>query len=262
MKLPREGFVLEYADEGVGPPIVFLHSMGTRSEIWQPQADALAHRFRVIRLDTRGHGHSDSPPGRYTLKQLGDDVRALLDYLSIARAHIVGLSAGGFIAQAFACAHPSRVSSLVLAGTACRYPPETIGKWEARIKLVEAQGMEPVARAVPDSVFSPAFVLARPDVVERTANMMRDCDPAGYIGVCAALPALDFKAALGALRVPALIIAGEVDKPLPVPLSRELCDAIPGATLCIVAGAGHFISIEQPEIFTGLLIEFLDSLKY
>lgn len=257
MRLDRGGFSLEWEDEGRGDPILFSHSMTSNLRMWDPHAARLRARYRVLRWDNRGHGKSDSPPGPYSFRAFADDAAAVLDAAKVDRVHFVGLSVGGMIAQALAVHHPDRVRTLTIVDSCARYPRETIGKWNERAALARVQGMEPIARGVSNNVFPPAFVERAPEVVEGLANLMRQATPAGYALVCEAVPALDYLDALRGVRVPVLVVVGELDRQLPVPLSREMCAVLPDARLVIVPGAGHFVPIERPAEFTALLEDFL-----
>ncbi|HEX2116314.1 MAG TPA: alpha/beta fold hydrolase, partial [Alphaproteobacteria bacterium] len=117
-----------------GLVVLFANSLGTNFHVWDAQAAALADRFRVLRYDMRGHGLTDCPPGPYTIAQLGDDARALLDTLNIETAHVCGLSIGGLVAQRLAAAAPARVRSLVLCDTANVIGPPS--RWTDRIDAV------------------------------------------------------------------------------------------------------------------------------
>lgn len=262
-RLDRGGFSLAWDDAGprdAPATLLLAHSMTSSLRIWDPHVAALADRYRILRWDNRGHGASDAPPGPYTLDDFADDACAILDAAGVRTVHAVGLSVGGMIMQHLAIRHPARVASLVLVDTTGRYPPETIGKWAERAALVRREGMEPVARNVSTNVFPPEFLARSPEVVAGLANEMRRADPTGYAHVCEAIPALDTLAALAHLRVPSLVVVGELDRQLPVALSRELHAALPGSRLEIVPGAGHFVPIEAPATFTGLLERFLDEI--
>ena len=135
-----DGAVLALRIDGPNdaPALVLLHSIGCDSSMWDAEANALKQQFRVIRLDTRGHGSSSVPSGDYTLERLGRDVLVALDMVGVAQAHVCGLSMGGMVAQWLAVHTPARVDRLILADTAARIgTPES---WQARRETVRAQG--------------------------------------------------------------------------------------------------------------------------
>jgi 3-oxoadipate enol-lactonase len=102
---------------GAGAPVVLVHGLGYARWGWEPVADLLAERFEIVLLDNRGIGQSEAPPGPYTVAEMAGDVLAVMDDAGLERAHVVGTSLGGMIAQELALAHPERVDKLVLVCT-------------------------------------------------------------------------------------------------------------------------------------------------
>lgn len=259
MKITANGIAINYALEGpAGAPVVTLsHSLATTLAMWNAQMKDLTARYRVLRYDTRGHGGTDAPAGPYTLDQLAEDARALLRALGIARTHWVGLSMGGMIGQALALKAPELLASLALCDTSSRVPPEARPTWDERIRVAETQGMEPHVEPTLGRWFTPAFREKRPEVVERVRAMIRGTNPAGYVGCCRAIAALDLTDRLGAIKVPTLIIVGEDDPGTPVAASEAIRDRIPGSELVVLKSASHLSNIEQAEAFTRALTAFL-----
>ena len=146
--MTHDGVTIYYSIEGpAGAPVLLMsNSLGTSLEMWDPQARALSDEFRVLRYDTRGHGRSSVPPGPYSIAQLGEDMRLLLDHLGIARAHVCGLSMGGITAMWLAIHHPERIDRLVLSNTAAWIGPAS--NWTERAAAVERDGVAPIAAAV------------------------------------------------------------------------------------------------------------------
>ena len=123
MKVQVNGVTLAYSDRGAGLPLVFLHAFPLNRTMWAKQEAALSPRFRVITIDLRGHGESDAPLWHYHLDQAAEDVRALLDHLSIQQAMFVGLSMGGVIALSLMLDHAPRVASFSSSHSGCSRPP-------------------------------------------------------------------------------------------------------------------------------------------
>src|SRR5215469_4703326 len=144
---------LFWREDGVGPPLLLLNSVGCDLSLWDAVMPYLSG-FRVIRMDMRGHGQSDSPPGDYSLDQLAADAAAVLDAAKIEKAAICGLSLGGMTAMTLALNAPERVSALILACTSAQMDP---AGWNARIQLVRSRGMAAVADAVMARFFSEHF---------------------------------------------------------------------------------------------------------
>jgi len=259
MNVTANGIRMYYALEGpAGAPVVTLsHSLAARLEMWEPQVKALAGRWRVLRYDTRGHGGSDAPAGPYTLDELAEDARALLGALGISTTHWVGLSMGGMIGQTLALKAPELFASLVLCDTTSRVPPEAKPQWEERIRTADTQGMEPLVEPTLGRWFTPPFRERQPEVVERVRAMIRGTKPAGYIGCCRAIAGLDLTDRVGAIKLPTLVIVGEEDPGTPVAAARVLHERIKGSELVVLKSASHLSNLEQPDLFSGALTDFL-----
>ena len=258
MKLKANGIEINYDKQGSGPVVTLSHSLGCDLHMWDEQVAALGSQYTVLRFDTRGHGQTSAPEGAYSLDQMADDLKGLLDGLGIKETHFVGLSMGGMIGQTFALKHPSMVKSLVLCDTTSRYPAAAAPVWEERIKTVGAKGMEPMVAGTLERWFTAPFRARRPEVMERVGGMIRRTPPAGYIGCCHAIPKINVTERLKELRCPALIIVGEEDPGTPVEMAREIHAALPGSQLAVLRSASHLSNVEQPEEFNRTLRSFLD----
>lgn len=251
-----DGLRLAYRLEGPpgAPPLVFSNSLGADMRMWEPQVAALGPDFRVLRYDTRGHGRSGVPAGPATLERLGRDLLALLDHLGLERVRLCGISLGGLTAQWLAAHHPERVERVLLANTAGRIG--SAESWEQRIAAVRAGGMAAIGAAVTARFFSPAFRAARPDEAGFYRAILEATDAEGYIAACVALRDADMRPALGQIRAPTLIVAGELDESTPPAQAEELQRAIAGSRLAIIPGAAHLSNIERPDEFNALLRSF------
>ena len=180
MKITANGISMNYTLDGpAGAPVVTLsHSLATDLSMWEPQMKALTARYRVLRYDTRGHGGTEAPGGAYSLSQLADDARALLEALGVTRTHWVGLSMGGMIGQTLALASPGPFQSLALCDTSSRIPAEAKPLWQERIKTAETQGMEPLVDSTLQRWFTEPFRKSRKDVIDKVATMIRTTPPA------------------------------------------------------------------------------------
>ena len=261
MKVHANGIDIHYEIAGNGPVVMFAHSLGSDLSIWEAQKSALAGRHTVLTYDIRGHGGTgygnEATPGAYDFDLLAADAIALLDALKIDKASFVGISLGGMIGQAVALAAPRRIEKLVLADTTCRYPPEVQATWPARIRQVETGGLEALVAPTLERWFTPPYRAAHPEVMARIGKLIRSTPVAGYAGGCHAIATLDFTERLAALRMPAMVVVGDQDAGIPLPLAQALADAIPGARLEVVAGAAHLCNIEQADAFNRLLLDFL-----
>lgn len=236
------------------PCLVLSNSLGTDLHMWEAQAEALASRFHVLRYDTRGHGRSASPPGPYSLAQLGRDVLALLDHLDIARAHFCGLSMGGVTGQWLGVHAPQRLDRLVLANTAAKVG--TAEGWSGRAAAVRERGLGEIADSAAARWFSGGFAGREPLTVARMTAALRAQDPAGYAGCCDALAAADMRGALHAVLAPTLILAGALD-PVTTVADAEAMRAEIGNATVLTLPASHLSNVEAPEPFTRALLDFL-----
>jgi 3-oxoadipate enol-lactonase len=203
------GTRMHYALDGpaAAPVVTMSHSLGTNLSLWDPQVPVLARQYRVLRYDVRGHGATEAPTGAFGLEHLVEDLRGLLHALGVARTHLVGLSLGGVIGQAFALKYPQLLHSLVLCNTTSRMPLEARSMWEERVRVARSRGLEPLVEVMLQRWLTPAFRVREPDVAGRVASMIRLTSPEGYVGCYQAIAALDLTAALTAIRLPTLIIA-------------------------------------------------------
>jgi len=258
MKVKTNGIELSYSVEGQGPWLVLSHSLACNQSMWDEQAQLLKSRYRVLRFDTRGHGGSDAPAGAYTLEMLSEDLRGLLDALSVEHAHFLGLSMGGMIGMTFALKYPKRLRTLILCDTSSRIPTEAGPIWEGRIKTAAEQGMEPLVEPTLQRWFTEPFYNSNKEMMRRVAQMIRTTSPAGYIGCCKAIPSINVTDRLASLTLPVQVVVGEQDVGTPVAMSRAIQDAIPGSEIVVIPSASHLSNLEQPAAFNKAVVEFLD----
>ena len=237
------------------PVVVLSNSLGTTSEMWDPQVPALAERYRVVRYDTRGHGEAPVPNGPYSLDDLGGDAIALLDRLGTDRVHFVGLSLGGMTGMWLGINAPERIDRLVVMCTSAMLAKEH--DWPARAKLVREQGTGAVAQPSIERWFTPGFVEANPDVVSKLRATLADTSPEGYAACCDAIAGMDLVDALEGVTAPTLVIAGRQDPATPPPHAERIAERIPGARLELV-DAAHLANIELADEVTGLTLAHLE----
>ena len=252
----REDVRLHYEIQGPSgaPTVVFSNSLGTDQSMWDAQAAALTHTFRVLRYDTRGHGQSSVPKGPYRVEQLAADVIALLDELEIPRAHFCGLSMGGQLGLWLGIHHPDRINRLMACNTGAKIGnPET---WSARIDGVRNGGMKAVATAVMERFLSPEFRTRCPEVTAALQQKIESTSPDGYVACCEAIRDTDVTADLGKIRSRTLVIAGSKDPSTPPALGRFIREHIAGAGYTELPTA-HLSNIEAPEQFNAELTRFL-----
>ena len=242
---------------GSGPAVVLAHAIGCDGRMWEDLAPRLAGRYRVLRVDARGHGKSPVTPRPYSLAGLAADFAAVLDRLGIARAHWVGLSMGGMVGQAFALRHGDRLDRLVLANTTSSYGPDGRPNWEKRIELVEAGGLAAIRDMVEQRYFSEGFRRDHPEIVAKVMGRFLETAADGYLGCCDAIADLDFGRELARIGHRSLVIAGGEDVGTPVAMSEAIVARVPKARLAVIRDAAHLSAVEKPDAFAALVADFL-----
>jgi len=238
-----------------GPPILLSNSLGTTTEMWDPQIPALAEHFRVIRYDTRGHGSAPVPDGPYAIDDVGADAVALLDRLGIERAHVAGVSLGGMTGMWLGVNAPERVGRLVLICTSAMLAEEH--DWPARARTVREQGTSAIAEATMTRWFTEGFIAKEPDTVAKLRRALEDTPPEGYAGCCDAIAGMDLLDAIESVAAPTLVIAGRQDPATPPPHAERIAERIPGARLELV-DAAHLANIELADDVTALTLAHLE----
>ena len=260
-RLMVHGVNLAVEVRGEGPPVLFVHGYPLDRTIWRDQVEAL-EGFRRIVPDLRGMGQSDAPDLGYGMSIYAADLAALLDALGIDEVILCGHSMGGYIAFEFLRNWRSRVRALVLVDTRAEADtPEGRRARDAAAATARERGAAAVAESLLPKMLAPATVAGRPEVVERVRGVMAGTPVAGMIGALAAMRDREGSESLlpGLADMPTLVIVGEADSLTPPDQARVMAQAIPGARLAIIPGAGHLPSVEQPEATTRNLREFLES---
>jgi 3-oxoadipate enol-lactonase len=264
--LPLAGRRLYYDLAGPqdGPVLVITHSLASDGGSWAEQVPALLQAgFRVLRLDMRGHGGSDPVVGDYTMRQLAGDVASVLEALSFARVHYLGLSIGGMIGQAFALEYGHKLISAMWCDTLPASPQGAAETWAPRIKAVrEANSLEPIAEASMDRYLSPAFRARNPGRWQQLRGTVVGTTPAGYLGCAAAILDFDFTARLPSLRLPVLVVCGAEDAGTPASENRRLAGLVPGGRYEEIPQTRHFPNVEAPDVFNRIMLGWLDAQRH
>lgn len=245
------GFSMHFEDTGRGPHTVCLvHGSGGSSEVWTHQSRGLADVARVIAVDLPGHGRS----GGEGATRIDDSVAAvhgLLDALGVTSVVLGGHSMGGAVAQAYALAHPERLAGLILIGTGARL--RVMPKIFAELERDHAEG----ARLVSELALAER---APDDLKERVYRVTRAAPNRVLIGDFRACDPFDVMPRLGEIAVPTLVVCGAEDRLTPPKYAEFLRARIPGATLVLVLGAGHYVQLERPDETTAAFRDFVVAL--
>ncbi|MEI7644919.1 MAG: alpha/beta hydrolase [Chloroflexales bacterium] len=251
---------VSYEIAGAGPPILFIHGLGSSTRDWEFQVPTFAQQFQVITADLRGHGRSSKPRGRYRIPLFADDMAALLRALGAAPAHIVGLSLGGMVALELALSHPDLVRSLVIINSGPEAPAQTlrervglIGIYLRRVAIVRLRGMRALGETLAGQLLpEPGQAALRHTFIARWAEN----DRRAYLAALGAIGGWSARARLPTLRCPTLVIAAELDY-TPVDYKAAYCAAIPRGELVVVAGSRHLTPIDRPAEINAAILRFL-----
>lgn len=263
--IATNGINLYYELHGRGPLVVLIPGLGYDGWMYSRMIPGLAEQFQVISIDNRGSGRSDKPAGPYTAQMLAADVIGLLDELGAAKAHIVGHSMGGFIAQALAIDYPERVDKLVLSATNFGGPHHIPITPPAMAVLTDVSGdpIERLRRGIAIST-APGFAESNAEFVESWLQyrVAHPIDPAGYqaqlaIGLGLLSEAASFEHKLGRVTAPTLLLFGEHDVVVPPGNAELLAAKLPHARVEILPNAGHVFPFETPEAANRAITRFL-----
>ena len=254
------GIDVHYRLTGDGPEtIVLVNGLADDLETWAYQEAALtAAGYRLLMFDNRGIGKTSKPAGPYSSRLLADDAKALVDHLGITEFHLLGVSMGGMIVQEYVLAYPEDLRSVTMACTYAAPGPFCSRMFAMWADAAPVLGIPFVMRDVTLWAFTTEFFSTRPDELAGFETAMRYMDqpvPA-YLAQLAVIQQHDTTARLAGITTPTLVLAGEQDILIPVPLSRELHQGIPGAEWQTVQG-GHACLWEHPASFNDAVVDFV-----
>ncbi len=239
-----------YRSAGNGSPLVLLHGFLCDSRVWRRELEGLSAWFTVMAWDAPGAGASSDPPDPFSIADWAECLRAFLNAVGIERAHVLGLSWGGLLAQELYRLDPMRVQTLILADTYAGWKG-SLGEEVAAQRLARCEresSLPPdefVARWVPVEFFSDAS----PELQDEMAAVVSEFHPLGFRLMARALADNDTTGLLPTIDVPTLLLWGDDDRRSPLGVAERFRRAIPGAELAVIARTGHVSNMEQPEAF-------------
>jgi 3-oxoadipate enol-lactonase len=242
--------------------VVLAHALGCDVMMWDRLANELAAEHRVICYDHRGHGSSAVGETPCSLTDLADDAARVIEASAAGQPVVfVGLSMGGMVAQELALRRPGLVRALVLASTCGGYTDAQRQVWDARISLIDTQGLEAIAEATMQRWFTEPYRQQQAASVARVRQRLLTQDKLGYLAASRAIRNLDTLARLPQLQQPALVIAAEQDAGTPVAMHQALVNALPHARLLVLPECAHLSVLEQPTAFSAAVQGFLAGLE-
>ena len=262
-----DGVSLHYEETGSGTPVIFVHEFAGDARSWEPQLRHFGQRHRAVAYDARGYPPSDVPedPAAYSQARAADDILAVLDHLGVERAHVVGLSMGGFATLHFGFRHPGRALSLVVAGCGYGAEPEQGDRFREEAAtsaaVLREEGMARFAARYAGGPTRVQFENKDPRGFAEFARMLAEHSALGaantQLGVQGRRPSLyALEAEMRALTVPTLVLTGDEDWPCLAP-GLLMKRTIPSAALAVMPNCGHTINLEEPDEFNRLVGAFL-----
>jgi pimeloyl-ACP methyl ester carboxylesterase len=245
-------------EEGSGPTVLLLHGLGGDHTVWDAQVPELAKEFRVLAPDLRGHGRTEAPEGStFTFGELEGDIEKLLDESGGGAAHVVGLSAGGFLAMRLALDAPARVRGLTLIGTSVHCDNHTKAVSQRWAETYRDEGFDAYLLRLVKDLYYPDFVEAHPEVLDRLRVQQSQQSLGSALAWAKSVRTFDLRGRLLKITQPTRILQGMDDGVVDGSHGRLLRVSIPGAELKLFAQTGHLVPIERPVETTEAIREFV-----
>jgi 3-oxoadipate enol-lactonase len=252
------GTTLRYRFDGPdqGPVVMLSNALASDLTMWEFQVPALVEAgYRVLRYDSRGHGHSAVPDGPYSIELLAADAVGIMDAFDLEKVHFCGLSKGGMVGQMLGTQYGDRLISLTLSSTAAHMAPKEI--WDERIETVRKGGMAVVVDATIDRWFTKAGQMRLESSVKKVRRVILNTPVEGFCACCTAIRDMDQRESIRAVSTQTLVMVGEHDSGTPVSTAKYIHQGITSSKLTIIPDAAHFVQMEQSSIFNHTLLEFI-----
>ena len=270
-RVRTNGVALCYEEVGHGVPMIFVHEFAGEAASWQPQVRFFGRRYRTITLKARGYPPSDVPqdPAAYSQVQAVDDICCVLDHLKIEKAHVIGLSMGGYATLHFGLRHPERALSLVVAGVGYGSKRDErdiyLRDCSAIADSMEQEGMDIVAATYASGPTRVQFIDKDPAGWAEFRDLFTRQSAIGHAltmrGVQMMRPSIyELGDEMTKLDVPTLIVTGDEDEPClePALFMKRL---IPAAGLVVLPKSGHTINLEEPDAFNRAVLDFVTAVE-
>jgi pimeloyl-ACP methyl ester carboxylesterase len=257
-----------YKVHGTGYPFILIRGLSSSLDSWPSYSiEQFLKLFKIILFDNRGAGRTSIPEGKYSSKLMANDTIGLMDALNIKNVYLLGYSMGGCIAQEIAINYPNRVSKLILASSWCGpshgivTPVPEENPFPKMLPLIREGQFEKMARILTNALFSEEYKKKNPQMIENVVKNYIAHPPSakGFEGQIAYVETFDSYERLSEINIPTLILHGSEDKILPVENAKILAENIPSAEMFLFENAGHGVVIQEQELWTQKVIEFLRS---
>jgi len=242
---------------GEGRDLVVLHSLLADRHAFDPVLPALAAKHRVTLINMPGFDGS-KPTALALMDAYVATIEDGFDEFEIGNdAVLIGNGFGGTVALAFAIAHPERISKVVLSDAAACFPPEGRQAFAVMAQKVADNGLGAVAEIAARRVHSPDYIKAHPEAIEVRKKVLLGIEPKAFAAACKILQETDLTPLLHHLRVPSLVVCGELDQATPPALNKAIVEKVAGSRYVELPGCGHCPPLEQPEQFLAAIKDFV-----
>lgn len=236
---------------GRNPPFILIHALGTNQHMWDEVVPLIADQRRVITYDVRGHGSAAGAPLPFSMSIFSSDLKTLMEALDIKKAHIVGLSMGGAIAQTFTLDHPERVVSLSLVATVSQVQDSFVQRARSTRKV----GMQAQIEPTLTRWFSSEMLATNGSQVQFARKAIQQQSISEWEASWLSMAGLAVYARLQTIMVPTKVIAGGLDVSCPPLLMKhDIAQRIPGAVMFVIPGATHMVSLTKPAELAAILL--------
>jgi (E)-2-((N-methylformamido)methylene)succinate hydrolase len=253
-----QGTVYDLTGPQDAPAVVLIHGLGLTRAVWQWLLPDL-RKFRVVTYDMIGHGQTPPPEGQPTLKDLADQLAALLDHLGIGKAALVGFSMGGMVARRFAQDYPARTTALAILHSAHQRSEKAQSAILFRVAQAEEHGPAATVELALQRWYTEAAQASRPDLMDLTRKWVLANDPKVYPKLYRILAhgVDEIVAPQPPITCPTLVLTGDEDHGNNVEMSTAIATEIPRARLVILKGLRHMALAEDPQAVNRPVRDFL-----
>lgn len=247
---------INFEISGEGMPLVLVHGVGANLGSWDDVSADLEDSFKIIRPDLRGHGRSLPINGPYSVERFATDIIAVMDTAGVERAHLVGFSLGGLIAQKLATDYADRFDRIVILSAVAGRTDEERAKVVARLNLIRDGGMDAITGAASDRWFTEEFARRHPEVIANRIAELKSVHLESYLEAYRVFGTTELVDTLHRIDRPVLIMTGEFDQGSNTRMARDMCELIPGSELIILPGLKHSVLVEASDVVAGHVREF------
>lgn len=240
--------LIHYRRQGRGAPLVLVHGVGSNLGGWDAVCERLEDAFDILRLDLRGHGASAPIEGAFSIDDFAGDVLRMMDAEGVARAHLMGFSLGGLIAQRLASDWSGRFDRVVILSAVAGRTPEERAKVVARLEMIRKGGMEAITGAATERWFTEDFAARHPEIIARRIAELKAVHLPSYLEAYRVFGTTELEDRLHLIPNRTLVMTGEFDIGSNVRMAETMHRLIPDSRLEILPGLKHSVLVEAPDL--------------